>query len=93
MKRADTVALVAGLLVGGYVYARKSSDAVALFRARIDDATTTMLPLRNDSGWRRFELSLPAGKHRVTFETQADRPQWRFPGFHAEVRAESGATP
>ena len=33
MKRADTVALVAGLLVGGYVYARKSSEAEASLRA------------------------------------------------------------
>lgn len=67
-------------------YARKSADGVAFFRVHIDDAQTTTLPLRNDSGWKRFDMTLPPGKHRILFEEEAEKPASRLVGFHAEVR-------
>jgi len=87
--------LPAGRLVG-YVglhdyYARKNADGVVVFRARVDEGQTIMIPVRNPTregeGWQRFELELGPGEHRVRFELEAERPAHRLPGFHAEVRA------
>jgi hypothetical protein len=80
-----------GTLVG-YVglhdyYARKSADGVVLFRAQVDDTSAVTLPVRNQDGWKRFEMPLPEGKHKVRFSLSAEQPAWRLPGFHAEVRA------
>ena len=68
-------------------YARKSASGVVSFRVRVDSAKTILIPLRNEDGWKRFELALEPGKHLVVFEVSSDAPAWRLPGFHAEVRA------
>jgi hypothetical protein len=85
-------AVPGGTLVG-YVglhdyYARKSADGVVLLRAQVDGHSAVTVPVRNEDGWKRFELPLEGeGKHRVQFSLSSDRPAWRLPGFHAEVRA------
>jgi len=80
-----------GLLVG-YVglhdyYARKSADGVVLLRAQVDGHSAITLPVRNEDGWRRFELPLGEGSHQLRISLSSDRPASRLPGFHAEVRA------
>ncbi len=71
-------------------YARKSASGVVSFRVRVDGTKSVLLPLRNEDGWKRFELALEPGKHLVVFEVSSDQPAWRLPGFHAEVRAADG---
>ena len=68
-------------------YARKSASGVVSFRVRVDSTKTILIPLRNEDGWKRFELALDPGKHLVVFEVSSEAPAWRLPGFHAEVRA------
>ncbi|MEO6952855.1 MAG: hypothetical protein ABI321_13705, partial [Polyangia bacterium] len=84
-----------GLLVG-YAglhdyYARKSASGVVSFRVRVDSTKSILMPLRNEDGWKRFELPLEPGKHLVVFEFSSEEPAWRLPGFHAELRAADGA--
>ena len=84
-----------GLLVGHAglhdYYARKSASGVVSFRVRVDSTKSILLPLRNEDGWKRFELPLEPGKHVVVFELSSEQPAWRLPGFHAEVRAAAAA--
>jgi hypothetical protein len=75
----------------GYVglhdyYARKNGEGVVVFRTQVDDQASVSLPLHSSDGWRRFELDLGEGTHKVRFSISAERPAFRLPGFHAEVR-------
>ena len=63
-----------------------AAAGIYFFRAQVDEQSAVTLPLRNEDGWKRFELPLPEGKHRLRFTFSADQPAWRLPGFHAEVR-------
>jgi hypothetical protein len=81
-------------------YARKSADGVVQFRVGVDESQSVLLPVRSPpaneapgpdgkvpDGWRRFDLDLGPGTHRVRFELSSDLPAARLPGFAAQVRA------
>ncbi len=83
---------VQGAMLVGYAglhdyYARKNADGVAIVRVRVDATQSVTVPVHNEDGWKRFELPLEPGPHRVLVEVESDRPQQRFVGVHVEVRA------
>jgi len=67
-------------------YARKNADGPVDVRLFIDGQKQLDVRVRNQDGWKRFELPTAPGHHAVRFEISSPQPAWRNLGLHVEAR-------
>lgn len=72
-------------------YARKNSDVPIRLRVKIGDEIVAEGSVKNDDGWKRFEIETTrfkgaTGHAGVRFEVSAPSAPWRNVALHAETR-------
>jgi hypothetical protein len=67
-------------------FARKNGDGPVDVVLWIDGRERMRQRVRNDDGWRRFEVGSEPGRHLVRVEISSPQPAWRNLGLHLEAR-------